>query len=161
MPVFINLQMTYAALACVPIQFWQYNQLIRTYLHWVEWNGTDERAKLVTWQSQQTTKRTRLSSRPTSGWKLKLCLRIIWTCCWPWKQHVLDMDGMNAALSLEGSIMWVDTMLLTPEYLHGWVVSAFVSFHQWNFLTAFVCSISLRLSQSVCAVISYLIKTNF
>ena len=31
------------------------------------------------------------------------------------KRHDLDMDGMNAALSLEGSIMWVDTMLLTPE----------------------------------------------
>ena len=27
-----------------------------------------ERAQLVTWQSQQTTRRTRMSSRPTTGW---------------------------------------------------------------------------------------------
>ena len=34
------------------------------------------------------------------------------------KLYDLDTDGMNAALSLESSIMWVGIILLTPEVLH-------------------------------------------
>ena len=29
----------------------------------------------------------------------------------------LDTEGLNAALSVESNIMWVGTMLLTPEFL--------------------------------------------
>jgi len=45
------------------------------------------------------------------------------------------------------SKMWVGTMLLTSEFLQ----TAFL-FHQWNFLSLSLCSSSLRLTHSVCAV---------
>ena len=40
------------------------------------------------------------------------------TFCWLLKRHDLDTDGLNPAMSLESSIIWVGTMLLTPEFLH-------------------------------------------
>ena len=81
-----------------------------------------KQAKLVTWQSQQATRRMRLSSKPMSGWQSMLCLRVIWSCCWPNKRHDLDTDGLNAALPLESSKTWVGTMVLTQELLHDWVL---------------------------------------
>ena len=67
MLIFVDLQTTYASLVCVSIQFWQYSWTSpRCVECWTEQTTQAERAKLVTWQSQQTTRRTRLmSSRPT------------------------------------------------------------------------------------------------
>ena len=53
-------------------------------------------------------------SRPTSGWRSKLCLRVILTSHWLLKLNDLDTDGMNAAPSLESSETWaVDTRFCT------------------------------------------------
>ena len=106
-------------------------------LHWVEWNWTDdwsEVGKASHMTTQQVRRCKRLSSRPMSGWQLKLCLRVIWTCCWLQKWHDLDMDTLNTVLSLESSITWAGTMLLTLEFLHEWVV--------WVLLCRFINVIS-------------------
>ena len=80
------------------------------------WQTTQvvERAKLVTWQSQQTIRLTRLSL--SRGGSRSLCLRAIWTRCWLYKQYDLNTEGMNAALSLESSINWVGSKFFTRKF---------------------------------------------
>ena len=69
MLMFTNLHSTYTSLVFVYIQFWQYTW---TYLRWVdceiEQTFQVEQAKLVTWQSQQTT----VGLCQVSGWQMKL-----------------------------------------------------------------------------------------
>ena len=74
--IIIQLQTAHASFAKFAYLF---NIDSTTELTWV-WNSQTtqaERAELVTWQSQQTTIRTRLSSRPTSGWQVK----VVSACC--------------------------------------------------------------------------------
>ena len=97
------------------------------------------------------------------GRQLKLCLRVIWTCCWQLKRHDLDTDGKNAALSLDSNIMWLGAMF-TPEFFSrlSCVIAVFsTKQNKKKIPTAILCSSSLRLSQSVRAVVnSYFIETN-
>ena len=67
-------------------------------------------------------------TEPTS----KMCLSIVLTCCWLQKRHDLDTDGMNDVPCVKSSVMLVETMLLTLEF----VVNAFVSFYQCIFQNA-------------------------
>ena len=79
-----------------------------------------------------------------------------------------DTDGLNATLYLVSSLIWVGTMLSTPVFF--FYTTAFVWVHSCRLINQFfklffwqpdaVCSSSLRLSQSVRTVVSYLIKTN-
>ena len=69
------------------------------------------------WSRDNPSRRHGAREWPMSGRQRKLCLRVIWTCCCLWKRHGLDTDGLNTALSLESSIVWDGTMLLTPAFL--------------------------------------------
>ena len=78
-----------------------------------------ERANVVTWQSKQTTRRTRLSSKPMSEWQSMLCLHDIWTCCWLYKLHDLDRTD------------WTLRRLLNALYKNGFAQCC----GHWNFYT--------------------------
>ena len=126
-------------------------------------SGTDDKSNGQSLSRDNPSRRqgARAERKAYIGRQLKLCLRVIWTCCWLLQRHDLDTDGKNAALSLDSNIMWVGTMF-TPEFLHDsvvWVLSChFIKKSQHPFS---ICSSSLCLSQSVRAGVSYLIETNF
>ena len=104
---------------------------------------------------QPTTKR--LSSRPTSGWQSKWCLRV------DLNYRTRFHYGQTECCAVSRKLYNISAMLLTPEFLHDWTVWV----RSCRFISEIsqppysVCSSSLRLSQSVRAFVSYLTKTNF
>ena len=80
--------------------------------------------------------------RPRSRLQSKLCLRVIWTCCWQQKGHDLDTDGMNAALSLAAQCGLVQCCWHRSFYTTGlWVrsvVSSWMKFPNSLTLSALV-----------------------
>ena len=107
---------------------------------------TQKRSKPVTWQYEQTTLRTWQSSRLTLH--LKLCLRVIWTCCW--SNYLYDWTQQR----LEISTLWVGIVFLTLDFLNEFVQSAYLSFNE-NFQQLTVCFCYLSLSKNIRAVVSY------
>ena len=77
-----------------------------------------ELAKIVKWRSQQT----RLSSR-TAFRVAVSCVCVLANMLMAIKTAWLIYGQLNAALPLKSSIMWVDIMLLIPEFLRDWVRS--------------------------------------
>ena len=69
------------------------------------------------------------------------------------QQHDLDTDGLNVAMSLQTSVMWFGTMLLTPGCGCVLVVTSITKISQQP-----DCFSSLPLFKSVRAVVSYLIR---
>ena len=80
--------------------------------------------------------------RPRLRLQSKLCLRVIWTCCWQQKGHDFNTDGMNAALFLAAQCGLVQCCWHRSFYTTGlWV-------NEISQQPYFVCSSSLRLSPS-------------
>ena len=136
MVIFINLQTTYASLLSVLSQFLQYSW---TYLRWVVWNWTDDsrREKLVTWQSQQTTRHTRMAYVGTAAEVVSACyLNMLLAVKTAWLGY--GRIEHCAVSRKQHSVGWYN-VADTGSFTRLSCVSACVSFHWWNFPTALLC----------------------
>ena len=150
----MNLQKTYSSLVCVCIQCWQYSC---AHLR----NRQVERVKLVTWQPQQTTRRTSWAEGLHRAAVVSACyLNVLLAVKTEWLGH--GRKERCAVFRQQHIVGWYNVH--TGIFTRLNCVSAGLSIKKKKkkIPTAILCSSSLRLSQSVRAVVnSYLIETNF